>query len=74
MKLVIGFLLGVSVATAIPLLAQESGFWRDDQGHMGTMYQWPYPGGPTTYQDLTTGERRSLYPMTPNLSGPKNPC
>ena len=42
MKLLLGFILGVIVATAASLSAQDAGYWFDGQnGRQGTYYNGP---------------------------------
>jgi len=72
MKLVLGFLLGLIVATVGQLLAQSGGTVLDQYGNA-----YPYfnsPGGVTTYRDRD-GNFNTIYQM-PGSFGmqPKSPC
>ena len=76
MKFLIGFLLGISVATAGALFAQEGGIrqqfgtWWDQNGNAGQYYTGP--GGQTDWTD-SRGNRGTIY-QQPFFGQPKNPC
>lgn len=73
MKFLLGFLLGVLVATAAQLYAQSGGgFFTDQNGSIGQFYQ--YPGGAIDYW-TPNGQRGTIYQMPGTQFGiQKSPC
>ena len=70
MKLLVGFLLGILVASAAQLYAQSGGgFFTDQNGSIGQFYQ--FPGGATQYW-TPDGRTGTIYQMPP-MTG-KSPC
>ena len=69
MKLLMGFILGVIVATTGTLLAQSGGMYFDQHGKPGSYWQTA-PNGPINYQD-STGKMGTVY-QQPSFG--KSPC
>lgn len=71
MKLLLGFLLGLLVATASSISA-EMGTWYDNQGNMGTYNRGPLG---TQYQDQFGNQGMIQQWSNPYGYGlPKSPC
>lgn len=70
MRLIIGFLLGLIVATASSLSANDFGTWYDNQGNGGT-----YWNGPLGTQWMDSQGNGGMINQWPSQSfGSKKPC